>query len=129
MMNNFCKILKNIDILFGQVVYYFFITKFQSGGLPHDHGLVGVKNALQFGISSNSEVKIFVDTYLTTDQTIFQKEIHNAQIHQHKQTCKKKWQQICHFLYLKPLMKYINILLPLNEGECTSILFYRNLDF
>lgn len=80
MMNTFHKLLRNIDILFGQVVYYFFITKFQSGGLAHDHGLLRVKNAPYFGISSNSEVKIFVDTYLTTDQTTFQKEICNAQI-------------------------------------------------
>jgi hypothetical protein len=29
---------------------------------------------------------------LTTDQTNLQKEICNAQVHQHKQTCKKKWQ-------------------------------------
>jgi hypothetical protein len=78
MMNNFHKLLKNIYTLFGQIVYYFFITKFQSRGLPCDHGLLGVKNAPQFGISSNSEVKFFVDTYLTTDQTIFQKEIGNA---------------------------------------------------
>jgi hypothetical protein len=90
MMNNFRKLFKNIDTLFGQVVYYFFIMKFQSGGLPHDHGLLGVKNAPHFGISSNSEVKIFVDTYLTTDQTTFQKEICNAQIHQHKQKHAKR---------------------------------------
>ncbi len=81
MMNNFRILLKNINILFGQVVYCFFIPKFQS------------KSALQFCISSNSKVIIFVDTYLTTHQTIFQKEIRNAQIHQLKQTCKKKWQK------------------------------------
>jgi hypothetical protein len=95
----------------------FFIKNFQSGGLP------------QFGISSSSEVKFFVDTYLTIDQTIFQKEICIAQIHQHKQTCKKKWQQICCFQYLKSLMRYIKILLFFNEGECTSNLFYNNLEF
>jgi hypothetical protein len=93
MMNNFRILLKNINILFGQVVYCFFIPKFQSKRLPRDHGLLGVNNALQFCISSNSKVIIFVDTYLTTHQTIFQKEIRNAQIHQLKQTCKKKWQK------------------------------------
>jgi hypothetical protein len=89
-MNNFRKLLKNKYILFGQVVDYFFITKFLSRRLVHDHGLLWVKNVLQFGISSNNKVKNFVDTYLTTDQTNLQKEICNAQVHQHKQTCKKK---------------------------------------
>jgi hypothetical protein len=60
---------------------------------------------------------------LTTDQTILQKEICNAQIHQHKQTCKKKWQKICHSKYLKLPMKYTKILLPLNEGKHTSNLY------
>jgi hypothetical protein len=89
-MNNFCKLFKNKYILFGQVVDYFFITKFLSRRLVHDHGLLWVRNVLQFDISSNNKVEIFVDTYLTTDQTSLQKEICNAQVHQHKQTCKKK---------------------------------------
>ncbi len=81
------KLLKKTNILFGEVWDYFFITKFQFGSLAHDHGLIWVKDVFWFGISMNEEI----DKYLTIDQTILPKYIHNAQIHQHKRTWKKKW--------------------------------------
>jgi hypothetical protein len=43
-----------------------------------------------FGNSPNEDIENFVNKYLTTYQYFFQNEIHVAQIHQHKQTCKKK---------------------------------------
>jgi hypothetical protein len=43
-----------------------------------------------FGIPSNKDIKFFVNKYLTTDQFILQNEICVAQIHEYKQTCKKK---------------------------------------
>jgi hypothetical protein len=52
-MNNFCRLLKNIDILFGQIVKKKFMTKIWYGGLVHDHGLLWVKNVPQFNILSN----------------------------------------------------------------------------
>jgi hypothetical protein len=38
--------------MFGEIQDYFFVTKFQSRGLAHDHGLLWVKNASQYNISS-----------------------------------------------------------------------------
>jgi hypothetical protein len=43
-MNSFRKLLKNSSIMFGEVQDYFFVTKFQSRGLAHDHGLLWVKS-------------------------------------------------------------------------------------
>jgi len=42
------------------------------------------KKVSQFGIFSNDDIKIFVDKYLTTYQTIKKSEFHNVQIRQHK---------------------------------------------
>jgi hypothetical protein len=65
----------------------------------------------------NEEIKCFVDKYLTIDQIMFPIEIRNMQIHQHKRTCRKKCQPICHFQYPKPPMKHTKILLPLDEQD------------
>jgi len=45
----------------------FFLTKFQSRRLPHDHGLLWVQNGPTFGVSKNEEIECFVDKYLTTN--------------------------------------------------------------
>jgi hypothetical protein len=62
----------------------FFIKDFQSTSLTHDHRLLWSKNVPRFGIFTNEEIEIFVDKYLTIDQSIFNIEICNSQIHQHK---------------------------------------------
>ncbi len=77
-------------MIFGQVKGYFFIIEFQLGGLPHDHGLSWIENAPRYGVSQNEEIECFVDKYLTIDQIMLKHEIHNMQIHQHKQMCRKK---------------------------------------
>jgi hypothetical protein len=46
------------------------------------------------------------------------KDIRKSQIHQHKWTCKEKWQQICQFQYPKPSMWCTKILLSLNLKNC-----------
>jgi hypothetical protein len=61
-----------------------------------------------------------VDKYLTTDQTMFKHKICNMQIHQHKQTCRKKCQTIFQYQYLKPPMKRTKKLLSLQEENCIS---------
>jgi hypothetical protein len=76
---------------------YFFITKFQLGGLSHDHGLLWVQNVPIFGVSENEKNACFVNKYLTTFQTMFSKEICNMQIHQDKKKLAKKIQLNCQF--------------------------------
>jgi hypothetical protein len=66
-MNSFRKLLKNTNVLFNEVKNYFFITKFQSISLVHDHELLWIKNAHMFGISSNKDIENFVDKYLIMD--------------------------------------------------------------
>jgi DNA polymerase III delta subunit len=96
-MNNFHKLIRNIDLIFDKVKDYFFITEFQSRGLFHDHELLWVQNSSTFGVSKNEEIECFVDKYLTTNQTMLSIEIHNMQTHQHKRTCKKKVNQFVDF--------------------------------
>jgi hypothetical protein len=55
-MNSFRKFIGNIDLIFGKVKDYFFITEFQSGGLLHDRKLLWVQNALTFGVSKNEKI-------------------------------------------------------------------------
>lgn len=52
-------------------------------------GLLWSKDAPQFGVSTNGIFLIFMNNYLTIDQTIFKNEICNAQIHQHNEHVKK----------------------------------------
>jgi hypothetical protein len=41
----FQNLLKKCNPLLGQLQDYFLITKFQSGGYPHDHGLLWIAYA------------------------------------------------------------------------------------
>jgi len=66
-MNSFRKLLKNTNVLLNEVKNYFFTTEFQSISLTHDHGLLWIKNAHMFGISSNKDIENFVDKYLIID--------------------------------------------------------------
>jgi hypothetical protein len=93
-MNSFCKLIRNTYLIFGQVKNYFFITKFQLRGLLHDYGLLWIENAPRNDVFQNEDIECFVNKYLTTDQTMFKHKICNMQIHQHKRTCRKKFQTI-----------------------------------
>jgi hypothetical protein len=70
------------------------VTKFQASNLPHDYGLLWIENAPHFDINSNESIKKFVDKYLIIDQTILKEETCIIQLHQHKQTCRKKCRPI-----------------------------------
>jgi hypothetical protein len=55
-MDNFHKVFKNIEI--GKTKHYFVVTKFQTNGLPHNHGLLWIENSPHFGINSNESIEI-----------------------------------------------------------------------
>jgi hypothetical protein len=116
-MSWFRKLLKKCNSLFGQLEDYFFITEFQSGGYPHDHGLLWIANAPRYGTHSNEEIENFIDKYLTTDRFILEERLRSTQTHQHKQTCRKKGKAVCRFHFPKPPMKKTKILLPLQECD------------
>jgi hypothetical protein len=69
----------------------------QYEGLTHDHGLIWVKDVLQFYISMNEKNEKFVEKYLTTNRFFLPRDIRKAQIHQHKQTCKEKCNKFVDF--------------------------------
>ncbi len=56
-MNSFRKLLKATNTLFGKT-NDFFITKFQTCGLPHDCGLLWIENASHFGVLKMKFLKI-----------------------------------------------------------------------
>ncbi len=68
-------------MIFGKLKDYFFITKFQSPCLPHDHVLLWVQNVPPFGVPKNEKIEWFVNKYLTIDQIMFSNESLNMQIH------------------------------------------------
>jgi hypothetical protein len=58
--------------------------------------LLWSKNGPKFGIVTNEEVENFIDKYLTTDQSIFNRKNHNSQDINTNEHVEKK-QQICQF--------------------------------
>ena len=96
---------------------YFFITKLQSGGYPHEHGLLWIANAPRYNTHSNEEIENFIDKYLTIDFFVLEEHLCSAQIHQHMQSCQKKGKAVCQFHFPKPPMKKTKILLPLEECD------------
>lgn len=72
-MNAFWKLFQNTNIICGKVKDYFYVTEFQTTSLPHDHGLLWIKNAPGFGTFSNEAIEIFVDKYVTINQNRYLK--------------------------------------------------------
>jgi hypothetical protein len=86
--------MKNNSI-FGHLLDFFFVIEFQSHGKQHDHGLLWVANALIYGLDSNNEIENFVNKYISYDNNKLAPNLHEAQTHHHKKTCRKKNQAIC----------------------------------
>jgi hypothetical protein len=81
-MNNFRKLFKNNNVLFGEVFFFFFNHIISINSLAHDHGLLWIKNAPMFVISLNKNIKKIVNKYITTNHYILQIKICAAQIYQ-----------------------------------------------
>jgi hypothetical protein len=50
--------------IFGHLLDFFFVTRFQSCGSQHDHGLLWVANAPIYGLDSNNAIGNFVYKYI-----------------------------------------------------------------
>ncbi len=48
-------------LIFGHLLNFFFVTKFQSHESQHDHGLFWVANAPIYGLDSNNAIENFVE--------------------------------------------------------------------
>ncbi len=83
--------------IFGHLLNFFFVTKFESHGSQHDHGLLWVANALIYGLDSNNAIENFVDKYISCNNNKLVTNLCEAQTHGHKMTCSKQNQTICQF--------------------------------
>jgi hypothetical protein len=81
--------------ILGHLLDIFFVIEFQSHGRQHDHGLLWVANAAIYGLDSNNAIENFVDKYISCDNNKLAPNLHEAQTHHHKKTCRKKNQAIC----------------------------------
>jgi hypothetical protein len=94
------------DMIFGPLLDVFFVIKFQNHGSEHDQGLLWVANAPNLhGLDCNKIIEIFVDKYITCDSDYLTTNLHEAQRHHHKKTCRKKNQVYSSFQSSMALME------------------------
>jgi hypothetical protein len=53
--------MKDSSIFWAFILDFFFVTKFQSHGSQHDHGLLWVTNSSIYGLDSNNAIENFVE--------------------------------------------------------------------
>ena len=116
----FRDILKSSVMPIGEIADYFYRVEFQQRGSPHIHGLFWVKEAPEYGKSSNEEIAKFVDKYITCQKPENSSEMEdlvNLQTHRHAKTCKKGEHKVCRFNFPLPPVPRTMILTPL-ENSC-----------
>ena len=59
---------------FGNVEDFVYRTKFQKCGSPHIHGLLWVKDAIIFGMSSDKEICEYIDSYMSCSLDVTEEE-------------------------------------------------------
>jgi len=111
-MKSFCTLSLKDNSIFGHLVEFFLVTKFQSRGSQHDHGLLWVANAPIYGLDSNNAIENFVDKYISCDNNKLAPNLREAQTCHHKKTYRKKNHAICQFNFPWPLMEKTQILEP-----------------
>ncbi len=111
-MKSFRTLCMKDNSIFGHLLDFFFVTKFQSHGSQHDHGLLWVANAPIYGLDSNNVIENFVDKYISCDNNELAPNLGEAQTYHHKKTYGKKNQTICQFNFPWPTMEKTQILEP-----------------
>ena len=112
-------VLRSDVMAIGQIVDYFYRVEFQQRRSPHIHGLFWVKDAPQFGKSSEQEISSFIDKYVTCQkaQTTEMEELVNLQLHRHAKTCKKMGNKVGRFNFPMPPIRQTIVLTPLEEYD------------
>ena len=112
-------VLRSNVMPLGDVADYFYRVEFQQRGSPHIHALFWIKDAPQYGKSSEEEVVNFVDKYVTCQngKSIALEDLVNLQIHRHAKTCKKMGHQVCRFNFPLPPMQKTMILRPFDDYD------------
>jgi hypothetical protein len=58
-----------------------------------------------YGLDSNNAIENFVEKYISCDNNKLAPNLHEAQTHRHKKTCRKRNQAICQFNFPWPMEK------------------------
>ena len=88
----------------GCITEYIIQIEFQARGSPHAHTLFWIKDAPKLGYSDDTDVKSFIDNYVSCSLPETDKQLRDLvkslQVHRHSQSCRRK--AGCRFKYPKP---------------------------
>ena len=88
----------------GCITEYVIWIEFQARGSPHAHTLFWIKDAPKLGYSDDTDVKSFIDSYVSCSLPETDKQlrdlVESLQVHCHSQSCRRK--AGCRFKYPKP---------------------------
>ena len=88
----------------GCITEYVIRIEFQARGSPHAHTLFWIKDAPKLGYSDDTDVKSFIDNYVSCSLPETDKQlrdlVESLQVHRHSQSCRRK--AGCRFKYPKP---------------------------
>ena len=110
-------------ILKNKVAYYSYRVEFQARGLPHIHGIAWLKNAEvgpyldekgNFKDDCTDLIEKWVSVSLESDNTELNQKVRESQIHDHRDSCKKKG-TFCRFNFPRPPSNKTIIAKPLPE--------------
>jgi hypothetical protein len=94
-MKSFRTLCIKTNSIFGHLLDFFLLHNFKVMGSQHDHGLLWVANAPIYGLDSNNVIENFVEKYISCNNNKLAPNLHEAQTHCCKKTCRKKNQTIC----------------------------------
>jgi len=98
-MDSFHKFLKTTITLFGKI-NELSCHQISNKWIAPWSWIVMDRKCSTFWCFLNEILENFVDKYLTIDETILKIYIHNVQIHQHRQMCRKKINLFVDFIIL-----------------------------
>jgi hypothetical protein len=75
--------------IFQKNIRLLFVTKFQNRGNEHDHALFWIEGAPVYGDDNNSEIKQFVDKYITCNKDHLELDLVKVHRHYHTRSCRK----------------------------------------
>jgi hypothetical protein len=95
---------------FGKISDYFFVTEFQNRGNEHDHALLWIEGAPVYGADKNSEIKQFVDKYITCNTYHLELDLVKVHRHYHTRSCRKQKSSHCRYNFPVPPMRATRII-------------------
>ncbi len=81
MFRNLFKIYSSI---FGKINDFYFVIEFQNKGSEHDHGLLWINDASNYGVDNNETIGKFVNKYVTLNNSLIPSHLQVSQMHKHR---------------------------------------------